>query len=248
MDLIITNARIVMRDAMVEGTVVVSGGKIREIQEGQTKVPGAVNFEKDLLLPGLIEVHTDNLEKHLIPRPGILWPSPTEALLSHDNQISGAGITTVLNAIFIGEYHKGGMRREILESSIDAIKKTREEGLLRSDHMLHLRCEISDSAILGLFEMFVDDSLVRLVSVMDHTPGQRQWSDLKKYRQFHKDKQWTDKEFEKKLHDRIEMQKKYAVNHRHRILFICRQKQLPVATHDDTTEAHSKASACERFS
>ena len=118
MDLIITNAHIVTRDDMMKGTVCVSDGIIQEINEEKTKIPDALDFEGDLLLPGLIEMHTDNLEKHLIPRPGILWPSPTAALLSHDNQISGAGITTVLDPVFIGEYHKGGMRRQILKSFI----------------------------------------------------------------------------------------------------------------------------------
>jgi alpha-D-ribose 1-methylphosphonate 5-triphosphate diphosphatase len=193
-------------------------------------------------------MHTDNLEKHLIPRPGILWPSPMEALLSHDNQIIGAGITTVLDAVFIGEYQRAGMRRQILESSFDAIKKTQSAGLLRSNHMLHLRCEISDSAVLGLFESFVEDPAVRLVSVMDHTPGQRQWSDLDKYRQYHKDKQWTDEEFEKNLRDRMDMQKKYAAANRKGILSLCRKNKLPVATHDDTTVDHCEESSCDGIS
>jgi alpha-D-ribose 1-methylphosphonate 5-triphosphate diphosphatase len=248
MDLIITNAHIVTRHDMIHGTVAVADGIIQEINEGKTKVPEALDFEGDLLLPGLIEMHTDNLEKHLIPRPGILWPSPTEALLSHDNQIIGAGITTVLDAVFIGEYQKGGMRRQILESSFNAIKKTQSSGLLRSNHMLHLRCEISDPAVLGLFELFVEDPVVRLVSVMDHTPGQRQWSNLDKYRQYHRDKQWTDEEFEKNLRDRMGMQQKYAAKHRKQILSLCRQKQLPVATHDDTTVAHCEESSCDGIS
>jgi alpha-D-ribose 1-methylphosphonate 5-triphosphate diphosphatase len=245
MELIITNARIVMRNAVMGGTVCVSDGIIREVYEGKTNVAGALDFDGDLLLPGLIEIHTDNLEKHLIPRPGILWPSPVAALLSHDNQISGAGITTVLDAIFIGEYHKGGMRRQILAASIDAVKKTQKAGLLRSDHMLHLRCEISDAAVIDLFRSFVDDPVVRLVSVMDHTPGQRQWSDLEKYRQYNRDKQWTDEEFEKNLRHRKEMQKRFAVNHRRWILSVCRKKHLPVATHDDTTAAHCEESVSD---
>jgi alpha-D-ribose 1-methylphosphonate 5-triphosphate diphosphatase len=243
MDTIISNARIVARSAIFNGTVVIADGVIQRVDEGRTNIPGTLDFERDLLLPGLIEMHTDNLEKHLIPRPGILWPSPELALLSHDNQVIGAGITTVLDAVFLGEYQMEGMRRKILESSIEALHKTLQADLLRSDHLLHLRCEISDSKVVDLFETFADHPLVRLISVMDHTPGQRQWRDLTKYRQFHKDKNWTDEEFENALHERVQMREQYAATNRHRILSVCRERNLPVATHDDTTEAHCIESA-----
>jgi alpha-D-ribose 1-methylphosphonate 5-triphosphate diphosphatase len=243
MDMIISNARIVTRNATLDGTVVVADGVIQQVDAGRTTIPGALDFEQDLLLPGLIEMHTDNLEKHLIPRPGILWPSPELALLSHDNQVIGAGITTVLDAVFLGEYQMEGMRRKILESSIEALRKTLKADLLQSDHLLHLRCEISDSKVVDLFEMFANNPLVRLASVMDHTPGQRQWRDLTKYRQFHKDKQWTDEEFEKALHKRVQMREQYSAPNRNRILSVCRERNLPVATHDDTTEAHCIESA-----
>jgi alpha-D-ribose 1-methylphosphonate 5-triphosphate diphosphatase len=136
-----------------------------------------------------------------------------------------------------------GMRRQILESSIEALQKTLRADLLKSDHLLHLRCEISDSKVVDLFEIFANNPLVRLISVMDHTPGQRQWRDLTKYRQFHKDKQWTDEEFEEALHERFQMREQYSAMNRHRILSVCREKKLPVATHDDTTEAHCIESA-----
>lgn len=242
-ELVLTNARIVTRDSIIEGTVWVAKGTIRAVGTGNTFVTGAIDFEGDYLLPGLIEMHTDSLEKHLVPRPGILWPSFMGALLAHDTQISGAGITTVLDAIFIGDYQKDGMRRQILQNSIRAIREARENGLLRADHMLHLRCEVSDAAVLEMFAPYAEDPLLRLVSVMDHTPGQRQWSDLVKYRQFHRDKKWTDEEFRKSIDDRITVQQKVADVNRREILRICKDRNLPVASHDDTTEAHSLESA-----
>ncbi len=240
---VLTNARIVTRDSIIEGTVWVTKGTIRAVGTGSTSVPGKIDFDGDYLLPGLIEMHTDSLEKHLIPRPGIMWPSFMGALLAHDTQISGAGITTVLDAIFIGDYHKDGMRRQILKNSISAIREAREKRLLRADHMLHLRCEISDAAVLDMFAPYADDPLVRLISVMDHTPGQRQWSNLERYRQFHRDKKWTDEEFRQSIADRIAIQQKHAHINRREILKVCKEKNLPVASHDDTTDAHSLESA-----
>jgi alpha-D-ribose 1-methylphosphonate 5-triphosphate diphosphatase len=135
------------------------------------------------------------------------------------------------------------MRRHILKTSIEAIKLAQKEKLLRADHMLHLRCEICDPAVLDLFEPYADDPLVQLVSIMDHTPGQRQWSDLEKYRQYHREKKWTDQEFEQNIIERKGLQRTYAERHRSQILAICREQQIPLASHDDTTEAHSIESA-----
>jgi len=242
---IFANARIVTRTAVIEGTVRVVDGIIREVEGGGTGVPNAIDLDGDYLLPGLIEMHTDNLEKHLIPRPGILWPSALAALLAHDIQVSGAGITTVLDAVFVGDYQSAGTRRQIMEDSVEAIRQARNERLLRADHMLHLRCEISDAGVLELFSPYAQENLVKLVSIMDHTPGQRQWSDLVKYRQFHRDKKWTDAEFGKGIEDRIAVQQKCAAENRRRILKICRMRGLPVASHDDTTEQHSIESAAD---
>src|SRR5690606_36043378 len=68
---ILTDARIVTRDDVFDGTVVVRDGRIAEIQRGSTAVPGALRLDGDYLLPGLVELHTDNLEKHLTPRPRV---------------------------------------------------------------------------------------------------------------------------------------------------------------------------------
>jgi alpha-D-ribose 1-methylphosphonate 5-triphosphate diphosphatase len=105
--------------------------------------------------------------------------------------------------------------------------------------MLHLRCEISDERVLELFEPYAHDPLVRLVSVMDHTPGQRQWSDIAKWRLFHSDKKWTDRDFEEIIRERKRVQELHAEEHRRKILEDCRKRHLPIASHDDTTEQHT---------
>ena len=98
-DLIITNARIVTRGEIADGSVHVVGGIIKSVDDSGSTLPAALDLEGDYLLPGLVEIHTDNVEKHFMPRPGIIWPSPMASLNAHDTQIAGAGITTVLNAV-----------------------------------------------------------------------------------------------------------------------------------------------------
>lgn len=56
----------------------------------------------DILLTGLIEMRSDNIERNIQPRPGVSRPSKMSAAVAHDRQISGAGITTVFDAVAVG--------------------------------------------------------------------------------------------------------------------------------------------------
>jgi len=108
---LITNARLLTRDEAVIGTVEVTDGRFHDVQPGRTHVPAAEDWEGDYLFPGLIELHTDNLEKHLEPRPGVRWPA-LSALLTHDAQISTAGITTVFDAMGVGDFDERSVRAQ----------------------------------------------------------------------------------------------------------------------------------------
>jgi alpha-D-ribose 1-methylphosphonate 5-triphosphate diphosphatase len=100
---ILANARVVSENHVCSGSVQVIDGRIAAVDCGPCRTrEKRLDMDGDLLLPGLIEVHTDNLEKHLIPRPGVIWPSAVAAILAHDIQLSGAGITTVFNALRSG--------------------------------------------------------------------------------------------------------------------------------------------------
>ena len=69
--------------------------------------PGAEDCGGDHLAPGLVELHTDNLERHLEPRPGVRWPEGP-AILAHDAELAGAGIATVFDALRVGSLVDGG--------------------------------------------------------------------------------------------------------------------------------------------
>lgn len=242
---IFSNARIVLRDAIVAGSVVVADGVIRAIDGGPTAMAGARDLDGALLLPGLIELHTDNLEKHLVPRPGVHWPLPVGAALAHDLQIAGAGITTVYDAISVGSYRETGTRKAILGRALAAITQAHEAGLLRADHLLHLRCEISDPDLAGLLDDLAGSPLVRLLSVMDHTPGQRQWRDLAKMKQYHRDEDMPDDALRAYVAERQALQARHAAGHRRLVVALGRRRGLPMASHDDTTVAHVDAAVAD---
>jgi alpha-D-ribose 1-methylphosphonate 5-triphosphate diphosphatase len=231
---IIQNARIIALDEEFTGTVLIENGLISAVDRGTTSVPGAEDWAGDWLMPGLVELHTDNLEKHLVPRPGVIWNAHS-AMTVHDAQCAAAGITTVLDSVVIGDLDEGGPRCQTQHTSIAALHQCRDEGLMRVEHLLHLRCELSAPDILEVFHQYADDPLLKLVSVMDHTPGQRQWRDLKSYRRYsERNVRYSDAEFEAMIAQRKADQQAYAIPHRQVIVQASRARQVPLASHDDT--------------
>ncbi len=236
---VIRNARIVTATETFLGCAVVEDGVFHAIDwGGAMSSPGAEDWEGDWLLPGLVEVHTDNLEKHLVPRPGVIW-NATSATVTHDAQCAAAGITTVLDSIVIGDMDQGGTRSQTYQTSIDALHACRREGLMRVEHLLHLRCEVSAPDIVENFERYAGDELVELVSVMDHTPGQRQWRDLVKYRRYtERNGSLRDHEYERLVSERVAQQAAFAARHRATVVAGCQARGIPLASHDDTEIEH----------
>lgn len=243
---IIRNARIVTATETFKGCAILDGDTIRAIDTGSTSSPAAEDWEGDWLLPGLVELHTDNLEKHLVPRPGVIW-NATSATVTHDAQCAAAGITTVLDSIVIGDMDSGGTRSQTYQVSIDALHACRRENLMRVEHLLHLRCEVSASDIVENFEKYADDPLVELVSLMDHTPGQRQWRDLAKYRRYtERNGSLRDDEYDRLVRERTEHQALYAAAHRAEVVRGCHTRGIPLASHDDTELEHVQLAIAEK--
>lgn len=237
-DMIFTNARVVTADQVVDGTVHVQSGEITEVSDGRSNVPSASDIDGDYLLPGFVELHTDNLEKHFAPRPGVSWPQ-VPAVLAHDAQLAAAGITTVLDALSVGDLNENSGRLQNLTNMATAIADARDRDLLRADHFLHLRCEVSHGGMIELFEDYQDDVYVRLVSLMDHTPGQRQFTRLDKYAEYFQGKYgMSDDQLTRFMDEKRVNQERYSAPNRAAIVERCRERGIPMASHDDATPAH----------
>jgi alpha-D-ribose 1-methylphosphonate 5-triphosphate diphosphatase len=235
---LLTNARVVTADEVFLGSVVVEDGVIAAVEPGPQPTRTAVDLEGDYLVPGVVELHTDVLERHAIPRPGVQWPE-LPAVLAYDSQLVGAGITTVFDSLAIGYLVDTGQRPRDPRPLVEAIRSARAGGLLRADHYLHMRCEVSTALVVQDFAPFADDPLVRLVSLMDHAPGQRQFVSLAKYREYNQGRYGlTDAQLDALVERRMEEQARYAEEHRAAITALCRKHGLPVASHDDATAAH----------
>ncbi len=237
-DMILSNARLVLADEVIEGTLYVVDGTIAAIDHGKSANPAAMDCEGDLIIPGLIELHTDNLEKHFAPRPGVSWPA-LPAAVAHDAQLATAGITTVFDAVCLGDIFAHSERVQQLSCMIDAICAGQRLGHFRADHFLHLRCELSYRYVIDLFDEYAGNDLVGLVSLMDHTPGQRQFVDVEKYRQYYK-KKWglRDDALAAFTLEQNEAHDRYSRDHRKILVDKCHDRELPIASHDDASIEH----------
>lgn len=245
---IFTNAEIVLADRTVRGTLVVRDGRIAAIDEGTSRLEAGVDFGGDLLIPGMVELHTDNLERHMMPRPSSRWPVDA-ALMSHDREIVAAGITTVFNAIYVGERHSHARSIDVLTEIADGMGKQVSAGALKADHMLHLRCEISHSAMADELDLVIDNPFVRMISVMDHTPGQRQFVNLESYITYYQGKfGMNDDELAKFMAKRKADQELYSEGNRRAAIARARERGLPVASHDDTTVGHVEEAIADGIS
>ncbi|CAB3792452.1 Alpha-D-ribose 1-methylphosphonate 5-triphosphate diphosphatase [Paraburkholderia ultramafica] len=244
--MLIRNARVVTRDEEFTGTLRIENGVILDLERGTTSAAEAEDWNGDYLLPGLIELHTDNLEKHLAPRPGVQW-NIDAAFVIHDAQVAAAGITTVFDSLRIGARSDVDMHSRNLQTQCtQALARLSECGLLRAEHFLHLRCEIAAPDVVDVFDSLGTHPLLRLASVMDHTPGQRQWHDRNQWRRWQeRHGKLTDEHFAAVIAELSDGQERFAVQHRREIVARCVALGVPVASHDDTVIEHVEQAAAE---
>lgn len=233
---VFSNARIVLEDSIVSGSLVIRDGRIAEINEGSSQV--GEDFEGDYLIAGLVELHTDHLESHYSPRPGVRW-NKTSAIQAHDAQVAASGITTVFDCLRMGADEDDGFKMGEMRAMADAIQAAEKDDRLRAEHLLHLRCEVSAGDVLEHFADFESDPYVRLVSLMDHAPGQRQFQTMDQYTLYYKTKRGlSDEAFAHFVARRLEASARNSAQHRDVLAKICAARGITVASHDDATLEH----------
>ncbi len=235
-ELLLKNANLVLADEIVKGAILVRDGVIADIDTGQPSA--GEDMEGNYILPGLVELHTDHLEGHYAPRPKVRW-NPLAAVLAHDAQISTSGITTVLDALRIGMDDDADLTSAEMLELAEAIDDASRNDRLRAEHYLHLRCEVSAPDCLDSFAAYDADSRVRLVSLMDHAPGQRQFRKLEAYSVYYQGKlKMSDEDFRRFCEKRIAQSEANSTPNRTAIAAACQQRNIVLASHDDATLEH----------
>lgn len=241
----LANARLILPEGEVQGRITILGDQIVEIVEGATVPNGAVDCVGDIVAPGLVELHTDNLERHLHPRPAVRWPHAA-AIVAHDAELAACGITTVFDAIRVGSIEgKGGVGWSRYARDVaDELLTARAAEVLKISHHLHLRAEVCSHSLIDELAQFGAEDRVGIVSLMDHTPGQRQFADIRQYEIYMKGKHGLSHEsFEEHVKTRQALGEQVRDMHEAAAVAAAGQFGAVLASHDDTTADHVARSA-----
>ena len=232
---ILTNARLILPGEFIHGTIILDGTTIADVQPGRSHAPGAIDCEGDDIIPGIVDVHTDNLERQVQPRANARWPSRS-AFLAHDAQCAAAGVTTVLDALCLGDL---GFEQDRDQTFVDGVRDLTEmhaTGLMKSDHLLHLRCELPAEDMPRMLDTVADHPLVAMISVMDHSPGIGQYRDLARYIKMRvRQTNWDEAQVMRRIEELREKRERVVPGHRAWVLERVAARGLPVASHDDET-------------
>ena len=245
--LVFSNARLVLADRVIEGGwIAAEDGMI--VDFGADPAPaGAEDMAADFIIPGLIELHTDHLEAHYMPRPKVYW-DPVAAVVSYDAQLASCGITTVLDSLRV--WREEGVDEVGGEAALlaTAIATARDADMLRVGHFLHLRCEVPMPDVVAEATALIGWPEVRLVSLMDHTPGQRQFRDQEKLRTYYRGKAGglTDAQLDVLFDQRRASATRNAAGNYRDLVALARAHGRRLASHDDTTLAHVEQSVADR--
>lgn len=243
-DLCLANAQLVLPDRVALGAITIQQGVIAEITEGDAVPSGALDCGGDLVLPGLVELHTDNVERHIEPRPGVDWPH-LPALLAHDAELASTGITTVFDAMRVGSIHSGNAGYgDYARTLADEMLAARADGMFKISHFLHLRAEICSETLLEELAALGPEDRIGIVSLMDHTPGQRQFRDLTALKTYvSKKRGMTDAEFADHVQSLLALQERLGAKHEAGAVAEAGRLGSVLASHDDTTAEHVATSA-----
>lgn len=233
---ILTNCVLALPDELRAGSVVVHDGVIAEIAPERARLPAALDLDGDVLMPGVVDLHTDNLERQVQPRMNARWPSRS-ALLAHDAQCAAAGVTTVLDALCVGDLGFDLGRARTFREGIPDLDALLHTGLLKSEHFLHLRCEMPAMNVLELAEQVIAHPRVRMVSLMDHSPGVGQYADIERFRAMRRKEGMAEAAIAAQVTALQEQRARLRAPNRRALLTRVAPLAVALASHDDSSEA-----------
>jgi alpha-D-ribose 1-methylphosphonate 5-triphosphate diphosphatase len=243
---ILTNARIVLADNEIDGSLVIEGERIVDIS--RRRYADGVDLRGAVLSPGIIDIHTDYIERELAPRPSARFPLEM-ALHMMDLRALSCGLTTIVSAARISaekDGPTGSWRGDGL-----ALARSFEElaPKLRANHLIHLRWSPHYDAAEEVLTQLLELKNIGNLVYNDDMPGERQFRNLEdQIEQYAQRARVSMEQARAHMQERIE--RAAAVNNRLRVKQFLNGR-IPLGSHDDTTvdhvvEAHEAgASLCE---
>jgi alpha-D-ribose 1-methylphosphonate 5-triphosphate diphosphatase len=242
---ILTNARIVCPDREVNGTVVLEDGKIIDILSHN--IPDGTDLQGAFLIPGVIDIHSDYLERELSPRPTAKIPLEL-ALHVMDMRALSSGLTTVSTAARIAHERENRLERDGRAEREPARGGTRQDGLklakrfeelatqMRVHHLIHIRWNTNFEPEDHVFEEMLELKTIANLVFNDDAPGQRQFRDIEALIQQQATRrnisiEEARKSMEERMAQTGRMSNRMSVKER-------LAGSIPIGSHDDTTVEH----------
>ena len=235
------NARVVLADRIADGAAVtIEDGVISAVGSNHAPADAVVDLNGDWLLPGLVDLHCDAIEKEVEPRPGVRFPLPF-AIANADRRNAACGITTVYHALSFAQDELGVRDVAMAARIVHAIHEQRP--VLLVDNRTHLRYEITDEAGAPVIAALIEAGDVELLSFMDHSPGQGQYATLDAYRDYlvktyHKAPAEAERLARDKLASRLDARPRVEA-----LAATAREHGVRLASHDDDREQKVRAMA-----
>jgi len=178
----LTNARLILAESIIEdASLLIDNGDIIAISPESVDDAEVIDLKGQMLMPGIIDLHCDALEKEVEPRPNVHFPLDF-ACAQADKRNAAAGITTVFHALSFAHEELGVRNNEMAASVARAVNDWRPHALV--DNRVHCRYEITDETGLPILKQLLVEGAMQLISMMDHTPGQGQFKDMAAYRDY----------------------------------------------------------------
>ena len=235
----ITNARVVTPErVLTDGYVIIDGERIVDVGTGRVRSSEAtIDVGGRLVLPGLVDLHGDEYERHLFPREGARI-DPGTALVACDRANVAAGITTKYHAVAFedgpGEERSVALAEEVIDDLVAL------DGLL-ADNRVHARCELcEDRAVEGVLEA-IDRGVVDLVSLMNHLPDSGQFDDVTQFNRRYADRASGSPSDTERTITRRRVALPEVDGRAHRVIRAARAAGIDIATHDDEDEGQVEA-------
>jgi len=242
---ILTNARLILPETEMLGTLVIRDGRIAEIQPGRAHHASALDCDGEIIIPGVVDVHTDNLERQVQPRANARWPS-LSAFIAHDAQCAAAGVTTVLDALCLGDLGFDQGRDQTFHDGVRDLTALHGQDFMKAEHLLHLRCELPARDMPGLLEGVADHPLIAMVSLMDHSPGVGQYRDLVRYRAMRlRQSRLSEAEVEARITELRAQRDELREKQRRFVIDRFAGRGIPLASHDDEEASEVSRNAAD---
>lgn len=227
METILRSKNVLMNEGFSPADVVIKGKFINRIDEyGTNEV--AVDLGDKKIVPGIVDLHSDAIEKEIEPRHGATFPVEL-AVAELDKKLSMAGVTTMFHAIGFEENPKKKRSIDLAVQQIEEINKSNDKHL-GVDNYVHARYELSSDEAIEPIKELISKGMVQMVSLMDHSPGQGQFKSLESFKTFYGNYYNLD---EKELNEVVEKKLNKNDGKINDLIIHAKKYNLTLLSHDD---------------